>query len=192
MKKRLIAGGLALLFFLWLSLVISSNFGLLLTGRRADCTLLPVGMLTTLLADSRGSKLFLLLALGSILLVLWMLFGHSYLNYKSDMYEVVPGFSIPRPEGQGQHGTAWFMAAIGVPLWLTAAKGGGIGGGDVKLCAALGALLGLEKMLFLLILALLSLTASGKLRKKRRLPFAPFVWGAFYILLVVEIIQRSC
>jgi len=84
------------------------------------------------------------------------------------------------------------MAAIGIPLWLTAAKGGGIGGGDVKLCAALGALLGLEKMLFLLILALLSLTASGKLRKKRRLPFAPFVWGAFYILLVVEIIQRSC
>jgi len=84
------------------------------------------------------------------------------------------------------------MAAIGVPLWLTAAKGGGIGGGDVKLCAALGALLGLEKMLFLLILALLSITASGKLKKKRSLPFAPFVWGAFYILLVVEIIQRSC
>lgn len=109
MKKRLIAGGLALLFFLCLSLVISSNFGLLLTGRRADCTLRPFGMLAALLADPRGSKLFLLLALGSVLLVLWMLFGNSYLNYKSDMYEVVPGFSIPRPEGQGQHGTAWFM-----------------------------------------------------------------------------------
>lgn len=109
MKRRLIAGGLALLLFFWLSLVISSNFGLLLTGRRADCTLLPSGMLAALLDDPRGSKLFLILVLGSILLVLWMLFGHSYLNYKSDMYEVVPGFSIPRPEGQGQHGTAWFM-----------------------------------------------------------------------------------
>lgn len=109
MKRRLIAGGLALLFFLWLSLVFASNFGLLLTGRRADCTLFPSGMLAALLADPRGVKLFLLLAAGSVLLVLWMLFGHSYLNYKSDMYEVVPGFSIPRPEGQGQHGTAWFM-----------------------------------------------------------------------------------
>lgn len=109
MKQRFIAGGLALLLFLWLSLVISSNFGLILTGRRADCTLLPSGMLAALLADPRGVKLFLLLALGSILLVLWMLFGHSYLNYKSKMYEVVPGFSIPRPDGQGQHGTAWFM-----------------------------------------------------------------------------------
>lgn len=109
MKRRLIAGGLALLFFLWLSLVFASNFGLLLTGRRADCTLFPTGMLAALLADPRDVKLFLLLAAGSVLLVLWMLFGHSYLNYKSDMYEVVPGFSIPRPEGQGQHGTAWFM-----------------------------------------------------------------------------------
>lgn len=109
MKKRLIAGGLSLLLFLWLSLVISSNFGLLLTGRRDDCSLRPSGMLAALAADPRGAKLFLLLTLVSILLVLWMLFGNSYLNYKSDMYEVVPGFSIPRPAGQGQHGTAWFM-----------------------------------------------------------------------------------
>jgi hypothetical protein len=109
MKRRLIAGGLALLFFLWLSLVFASNFGLLLTGRRADCTLLPSGMLAALLADPRGVKLFFLLAVGSVLLVLWMLFGRSYLNYKSDMYEVVPGFCIPKPAGQGQHGTAWFM-----------------------------------------------------------------------------------
>lgn len=84
------------------------------------------------------------------------------------------------------------MTAVGVPLWLAAAGGNGIGGGDVKLCAALGALLGLEKALLLLMLALLGLTVSGKLRKKKRLPFAPYVWGAFYILLAAEIIQRSC
>lgn len=80
------------------------------------------------------------------------------------------------------------MAAVGIPFLITASNEGGIGGGDVKLCAALGALLGFEKMLFLLILALLSLTVSGKLRKKNSLPFAPFVWGAFYILLVAEMI----
>jgi len=109
MKKRLIAGGLALLLFFWLSLVISSNFGLLLAGQMKKCSLRTFKMLAVLAADPRSIKLFLLLAIGSVLLVLWMLFGNSYLNYKSDMYEVVPGFSIPRPEGQGQHGTAWFM-----------------------------------------------------------------------------------
>lgn len=109
MKRRLIAGGFALLFFLWLSLVFASNFGMLLTGRRDECTLRLFRMLAALAADPRGVKLFCLLALGSVLLVMWMLFGRSYLKYKSDMYEVVPGFSIPYPEGQGQHGTAWFM-----------------------------------------------------------------------------------
>ncbi|MET0017991.1 hypothetical protein [Oscillibacter sp.] len=109
MKKRLIAGGLALLLFLWLSLAISSNFGLLLARQMKRCSLRTFKMLAVLAADPRSVKLFLLLAVGSVLLVLWMLFGNSYLNYKSDMYEVVPGFSIPRPAGQGQHGTAWFM-----------------------------------------------------------------------------------
>lgn len=109
MKKRLIAGGLVLLAFLWLSLMFASNFGLFMTGQTEACTLRPSKMMAVLMADPRSAKLFLVLALGSLLLVLWMLFGHSYLKYKSDMYEVVPGFSIPRPEGQGQHGTAWWM-----------------------------------------------------------------------------------
>lgn len=83
-----------------------------------------------------------------------------------------------------------FLAA-GCPLWLIAAGGNDLGGGDVKLCAALGALLGLEQMLVLLALALLALIISGKLQKKRCLPFAPYVWGVFYMLLAAELIQRS-
>ena len=109
-KRRLLAGSVALLFFLWLSLVFASNFGLIMSGQRTDCTLRLSGMLPALAADPRNIKLFFLLALGSVMLVLWMLFGNSYLNYKSNMYEVVPGFSIPRPEGQGQHGTAWWIS----------------------------------------------------------------------------------
>ena len=101
MKRRLLAGGLALFFFFWLSLVFASNFGLIMSGQRTDCTLRLSGMLAALAADPRNIKLFLVLALGSVVLVLWMLFGSSYLNYKSNMYEVVPGFSIPRPEGRG-------------------------------------------------------------------------------------------
>lgn len=83
------------------------------------------------------------------------------------------------------------MVAVGLPICLAATKWGEIGGGDVKLCAALGALLGLEKTLTLLIVALVSLTISGKIRRQQRMPFAPYVWGAFYILLASEILQRS-
>lgn len=112
MKRRLIAGSLALLFFLWLSLICAGNFGLLLAGQYSRCSLFPVAELAR---DPRGGRLFFILALCSILLVFWMLFGRSYLNYKSKMYEVVPGFYIPYPEGQGQHGTAWFMPASKFP-----------------------------------------------------------------------------
>ena len=126
MKRRLIAGGLALLFFLWLSLVFAGNFGPLLSGQRAGCSLFPAAELTR---DPRAVSLFLILALCSILLVLWMLFGKSYLNYKSKMYEVVPGFSIPCPDGQGQHGTAWFMPAEKFPqIFASAASGGSVPG----------------------------------------------------------------
>ncbi len=83
------------------------------------------------------------------------------------------------------------LLVIGIPLWLTAARGNEIGGGDVKLCAALGALLGVEKMLCLLALALLALIINGKLQKKRCLPFAPYVWGVFFMLLAAELIVRS-
>lgn len=82
-------------------------------------------------------------------------------------------------------------AVIGGPLWLAASEEMGLGGGDVKLCAAMGALLGIEKMLAVLIAALLGLIISGKIQGKRSLPFAPYVWGVFYILLAAEIIQRS-
>ncbi|MPN45152.1 hypothetical protein SDC9_192719 [bioreactor metagenome] len=65
--------------------------------------------------------LFLLLAGLGLLLVAWMLFGSSHLKYKSGMYEVVPGLKIPRPEGQGQHGTAWWMPESRYPKAFGAA-----------------------------------------------------------------------
>ena len=62
----------------------------------------------------------------------------------------------------------------GVIFLLTAMHRNGIGGGDVKLCAALGAVLGLERMLFLTVLALLALVIGGKINKQDSMPLAPF------------------
>ena len=120
MKKRWIAAGLTAAFFMWLALAGACNLNLLLTGRRSECTL-RIGTLIAALADPREKKLFLLFAIAGMLAVLWMLFGRSYLNYESDLFEVVPGFKIPKPDGQGQHGTAWFMPQKKFDVYFTAA-----------------------------------------------------------------------
>jgi len=114
MKIRWIAGALTSALFLWLALAGACNLDLFLTGQRAQCSLsFPV--LIASLHRPHVALLFLLLAGLGLLLVAWMLFGSSHLKYKSGMYEVVPGLKIPKPEGQGQHGTAWWMPESSYP-----------------------------------------------------------------------------
>lgn len=108
MKKRLFAASLTFLFLLFLCAILVSNFHLFMTQGRQACTLQPTILLKQLFSPQAG-KLFLLFTALSALAVLWALFGQSYLNYRSTMYQVVPGFEIPMPEGQGQYGTAWWM-----------------------------------------------------------------------------------
>ena len=108
MKKRIFTAILTFLFLLFLCVILVCNFHLFMTQGRQSCTLQPAILLKQLFSPQCG-KLFLLFAALSTLAVLWALFGHSYLNYRSTMYQVVPGFEIPMPEGQGQYGTAWWM-----------------------------------------------------------------------------------
>lgn len=108
MKQKWIAGVLTSVLFLWLALVGACNLDFLLRGQRANCSLhFPV--LLASLHRPHVLQLFFRLAGLGILVVVWMLFGSSSLNYKSGMSEVVPGLKIPKPEGQGQYGTAWWL-----------------------------------------------------------------------------------
>lgn len=108
MKKRIFVAAFTFFFLLSLCVILVGNFDLFMTQGYEACTLQP-GLLLKQLFSPQAGKLFLLFAALSALVVLWALFGHSYLNYRSTMYEVVPGFEIPTPEGQGQYGTAWWM-----------------------------------------------------------------------------------
>lgn len=78
---------------------------------------------------------------------------------------------------------------VGFPVLLVAVLGGGMGGGDVKLCMALSTLLGAVPMLLLLTVALLFFVPFGKLRKAYSLPFAPFLGGAFFIVQAIQILR---
>lgn len=85
---------------------------------------------------------------------------------------------VPRPASS----LLGLAIAGGLFLLIAALSKGGMGGGDVKLAAAVGAFLGLQHSLlglflsFLLgALAGLLLMALGKKRRRDHIPFAPFI-----------------
>ncbi|MDR2088615.1 MAG: prepilin peptidase [Clostridiales Family XIII bacterium] len=106
---------------------------------------------------------------------------------------------------------AFFVTSDGIAHLLGAAGGfavafallaisaklskGGVGAGDVKLLSALGFACGFAFVLSALILALLLCALTGiallllrKAGRKDSLPFAPFVWGGFEILMIFSAI----
>jgi prepilin signal peptidase PulO-like enzyme (type II secretory pathway) len=71
---------------------------------------------------------------------------------------------------------------------------GGIGAGDIKLVAVLGFACGLGFILSALVLAMLlcvivgtALMALKKIGRKESVPFAPFVWGGYVLLVLVSL-----
>lgn len=79
------------------------------------------------------------------------------------------------------------LALCGLPPMIVSLvlKHGFIGGGDVKLCAALGWLLGPINGILVILLALIGLSGYGLLRKHQAVPFAPFVFPAYLILMIL-------
>lgn len=111
MKRRFFFAALSFIFCTILTLEGAANLDLILTHAQGQCTINPAYLFLHALSSRRC--LFLWAALDGLGLVgiYWALFGLSHINYRSDMYEVVPGFEEPMPEGQGQHGTAWWLPA---------------------------------------------------------------------------------
>ena len=91
-------------------------------------------------------------------------------------------------------GTLWQSLAAGLGcgllFLLAAVVTDGLGGADVKLLSALGALLGFSAALGVFCAAALPLAVYGRLRRMRSVPFAPFLLAAyaarrFFIFLTV-------
>lgn len=107
MKKRMIAASITTAIGLYLSLIGAYNMHLALS-RLSGFTLNPLSALA-IFQIPKARIIFLLLFAFILLGVVWMVAGRSYIKYKSDMYEVTPTIKIPKPEGQGQYGTSWFL-----------------------------------------------------------------------------------
>lgn len=79
------------------------------------------------------------------------------------LYERIAGFLLP-----------------GLCLLLLAVKFGGVGGGDIKLTAAMGFAFGLYSLAAILFLALLPACVYAKVTRQRSIPLAVFLCvGAF-------------
>ena len=77
---------------------------------------------------------------------------------------------------------------IGIPLLLyaTAVKNG-VGGGDVKLSAAVGALVGAGAGIGCLFFSLLLLVVHLKIRREQHGAFAPYLFVAYFSYFVISV-----
>lgn len=91
----------------------------------------------------------------------------------------------------------WMEAVLGAAviggLFLIGAvaldSGQAIGGGDVKLCAALGALLGAIPGLIMIATSLAAMLIYGGIRRCKSAPFAPFLFPVYVIFLILEVVM---
>lgn len=73
----------------------------------------------------------------------------------------------------------------GVTLFYLAMKYGGVGGGDIKLTAALGFCFGLYGLAVILFFALVPACLYAKVTKQKSVPLAVFLWIGFSIYISI-------
>lgn len=80
-----------------------------------------------MIASSKALQFYFLLLAAVGLLLLWILFTGSYLNYRSDMQRITPDIFTPCAAGQGQFGTARWLPKRDIPrffgVWKLSPKG---------------------------------------------------------------------
>ncbi len=136
--------------------------------------------------------------LGSFLLIISVIdYHHQIIPDELSLSGIVLGFLASFATGD----VSWQSSLLGVLagggvffcvayLYEKVAKQEGLGGGDIKLLAMLGAWFGAESVLILVILSTLSgsivglgLMLAGKANSKAAIPFGPFLAGAALVYL---------
>ncbi|MEM5816695.1 MAG: hypothetical protein AAGU16_02365 [Desulfitobacterium hafniense] len=118
MKRRGITAAVVMLLLTALSLLGAYNLDRVASGHPGECSW---SLLISLagLGNQKVLIFFLLFLILSAVAVLFMLFEHSYINYKSDMQTITPAIKTPKAEGQGQYGTARWMEKDEIPDTFT-------------------------------------------------------------------------
>ena len=75
----------------------------------SSMTLNPLQGWNLVLCDNRVLGFYLLYTIAVALMLIWVLVGSNYLNYRSNMQRITPDIITPCADGQGQFGTARWM-----------------------------------------------------------------------------------
>lgn len=91
---------------------------------------------------------------------------------------VASAFLLPYPSPAQR--IAGFLLP-GLCLLLLAMKYGGVGGGDIKLTAAMGFCFGLNALAAILFFAMLPACVYAKVTRKKSIPLAVFLFAGFFL-----------
>lgn len=110
MKKRWLIAGAVFLILTGLFLPqLASDIHYFLLQDYDALTIDPIEGWRTVLQGGNPLWFFLILAAAVLLILFWVLFTSTYLNYRSNMWEVTPDIYTPCADGQGQFGTARWL-----------------------------------------------------------------------------------
>lgn len=109
MKKRLAVAAVCWAVLSALLPLAANSLYWLLSGSIDQCTMDVNTAWNAVRENELVGQLWLIGEGLLVLMLLWCVFGTEHIKYKSNLYQVAPGIRIPRPEGQGQYGTAWWM-----------------------------------------------------------------------------------
>ncbi|WP_124099903.1 VirD4-like conjugal transfer protein, CD1115 family [Ruminococcus sp. Marseille-P6503] len=71
----------------------------------------PQACFEILKAEKDARMLFICIAGFALILCYFLLFSNTKDDYRAELYSVTPDIQIPKPVGQYQHGSAWFLSA---------------------------------------------------------------------------------
>ena len=179
--------------------VYFTRYGTLVLTRKTLCIGVGLWLFLTLIClvvcHSLGSKAVGICLAGLLLTVSFT--DYSTLNIPHELIGLIgvlsfSAFLLGSPDDIDLIRRCIGCCAVSIPLFVVALAVNGFGGGDIKLMAAMGFLLGVDRALIALFLAVvvgmgyaLTLILTGKITRKDVFPFGPALSiGSFIAFLL--------
>lgn len=108
-RVKIFSGVLLLLVFLVAGAILSTSYYMMIAGKTSGLKLFGPKICIDSLLSNRLHQLIMLALICVGICVFFALCVSSAGDFKANVFRVTPHIYIPKPYGQGQHGTAWWM-----------------------------------------------------------------------------------
>lgn len=83
-------------------------------------------------------------------------------------------------------GLLYGFFGVGIPMLIYSIIDDGMGGGDVKLCASIGAVIGILGGYFVIVIAMALFITAMLIRQRKHGPFVPSLFFSYLIYIVIR------